>query len=187
MAGHPQTGSIYSHSAGIIGVDANATEGFVVSHSLVAWPNAAGPYNGFPDPIMQRLSSTIMCFSMKVTNIDAIAATFAVNPPKASRRKPRVHLMLLSIVGHCREHRAALLCDPPLHRVYYAYCMVYRVVCTVWCVPCGVYRVVCTVWCVPCGVYRVVCTVWCHWCASYASLGSQCGRGTACARPPLTL
>ena len=39
---------------------------------FVTTANAAGPYNGFPDPIMQRLSSTIMCFSMKVTNIDAI-------------------------------------------------------------------------------------------------------------------
>jgi hypothetical protein len=35
---------------------------------------------------MQRLASTLMCFSMNVTNVERIAATFAVNPPKLYRR-----------------------------------------------------------------------------------------------------
>ena len=44
-AGHPQPGSTYSHSAGIIGLGTDGTAMYM-PHCEVFWPNAKGPYAG---------------------------------------------------------------------------------------------------------------------------------------------
>ena len=46
LAGHPQPGSLYSHSAGIIGLGGDGNSSIYMPHSEVEWPNAQGYYTG---------------------------------------------------------------------------------------------------------------------------------------------
>lgn len=79
--GHPQPGSTYSHSAGIIGLGTDGTAMYM-PHCEVFWPNAKGPYAG----LKGGLGSTLMCFSLDQANMEAVAGTYLVNNAKCYRR-----------------------------------------------------------------------------------------------------
>lgn len=73
-----------SHSAGVIGADNRTRTGIFMPHSFVSFPNAFGPYAGFPVK-NSPLASSAMCMSMNAANLELVTATMDANPPNFFR------------------------------------------------------------------------------------------------------